>query len=223
MMDMDAFFDEMSGNVAVWCAASSDTGDLAKTAEYIVEHGMTLVSAAASDIEMLWAWLEKTPVRINARFYLPAHGGNIAVISDMAAQINAAFKQGAHGAQVFLRMADLPSFVAEVSGVRDDLFFNRDLSIGIDITEIGAADWDNVYAALRTLRARALVLVLPRDAGNKSDFVGRVYAALKNTDGACDLHFVLGNSPIRMEQAMRLVRSLRPDMAGGVRMFVPTV
>ena len=102
------------------------------------------------------------------------------------------------------------------------MFFNRDLSVGIDITEIGPFDWTDLFAVLRVLRARALVLVLPRDTGDKSDFVGRVYAALTAADGGCDLHFVMGGAaPVRMEQTLRLARALRPDIAGGVRMFIP--
>lgn len=221
MMEIDTFFDEMSANIAVWCAGASDTGELARIAEYAADNGVGLISAGGADVSMLWAWLEKTSCRIYARFYLPPRGGNVAVISDMAVQINAAFKQGAHGAQIFMRLSDLKSFATEIAAVRDDLFFNRDLSIGLDITEIGPSDWPDVFATLRRLRARALVLVLPRDTGNKSDFVGRAYAAFLATDGSCDLHFVLGNAPMRIEQVLRLARTLRPDAAGGVRAFVP--
>ena len=101
------------------------------------------------------------------------------------------------------------------------MFFNRELAIGIDISEVGPFEWSAVFDALRRLRAGALVLVLARDGGDKSDFVGRMYAVLRAAgDIKCDLHFVLGNNPLRMEQAARLVRGMRPALAGGMRMFV---
>ena len=183
---------------------------------------MPVISALPDDVAMLWTWLEKTPARIYARFYLPVRGGrDVGAISDLSARINAAFKQGAHGAQIFMRAADLDDFAEQIGVVRDDLFFNRELAIGIDISEVGPFEWSAVFDALRRLRAGALVLVLARDGGDKSDFVGRMYAVLRAAgDIKCDLHFVLGNNPLRMEQAARLVRGMRPALAGGMRMFV---
>lgn len=222
MIDTDSFFDEISANMAMWCDGGRDTGELARVASSSVAHDMPVISALPDDVAMLWTWLEKTPARIYARFYLPVRGGrDVGVISDLSARINAAFKQGAHGAQIFMRAADLDDFAEQIGVVRDDLFFNRELAIGIDISEVGPFEWPAVFDALRRLRAGALVLVLARDGGDKSDFVGRMYAVLRAAgDIKCDLHFVLGNNPLRMEQAARLVRGMRPALAGGMRMFV---
>lgn len=222
MIDTDSFFDEISANMAMWCDSGRDTGELARVASSSVAHDMPVISALPDDVAMLWTWLEKTPARIYVRFYLPVRGGrDVGVISDLSARINAAFKQGAHGAQIFMRAADLDDFAEQIGFVRDDLFFNRELAIGIDISEVGPFEWPAVFDALRRLRAGALVLVLARDGGDKSDFVGRMYAVLRAAgDIKCDLHFVLGNNPLRMEQAARLVRGMRPALAGGMRMFV---
>ena len=208
--------------MAMWCDGGRDTGELARVASSSVAHDMPVISALPDDVAMLWTWLEKTPARIYARFYLPVRGGrDVGAISDLSARINAAFKQGAHGAQIFMRAADLDDFAEQIGVVRDDLFFNRELAIGIDISEVGPFEWSAVFDALRRLRAGALVLVLARDGGDKSDFVGRMYAVLRAAgDIKCDLHFVLGNNPLRMEQAARLVRGMRPALAGGMRMFV---
>ena len=222
MIDTDSFCDEISANMAMWCDGGRDTGELARVASSSVAHDMPVISALPDDVAMLWTWLEKTPARIYARFYLPVRGGrDVGAISDLSARINAAFKQGAHGAQIFMRAADLDDFAEQIGVVRDDLFFNRELAIGIDISEVGPFEWSAVFDALRRLRAGALVLVLARDGGDKSDFVGRMYAVLRAAgDIKCDLHFVLGNNPLRMEQAARLVRGMRPALAGGMRMFV---
>ncbi len=222
MIDTDSFFDEISANMAMWCDGGRDTGELARVASSSVAHDMPVISALPDDVAMLWTWLEKTPARIYARFYLPVRGGrDVGVISDLSARINAAFKQGAHGAQIFMRAADLDDFAEQIGVVRDDLFFNRELAIGIDISEVGPFEWPAVFDMVRRMRAGALVLVLARDGGDKSDFVGRMYAVLRAAgDIKCDLHFVLGNNPLRMEQAARLVRGMRPALAGGMRMFV---
>ena len=72
------------------------------------------------------------------------------------------------------------------------------------------------------MRATGLVCALARDDGDASDFVGRVYAALVAWDAAgdMDLHFVTGKNPVRVEQAMRLVQSVRPELAPRVKFFV---
>lgn len=224
MIDSKAFFDEMSANMALWCDGGFDAGELAQVASVAASQTMPVISALPADVPMLWTWLEKTTVRIYSRFYLAARASQDEnAISDLTARINAAFKQGAHGAQIFMRAADLPYFADEIGAVRDDLFFNRELAIGIDMSEVGPFEWGNVFDVVRRLRAGALVLVLTRDAGDNSDFVGRLYAAVGAAlNSKCDLHFVLGNSLVRIEQALRMVRAVRPEKAGGVRVFLHT-
>jgi len=216
---MESFFDETSANMALWCDGGQDSGDLARAAQTAAEYAMPVISAQPGDVSMLWTWLEKTPARIWARFYLPARGGrDTGVISDLSAHVNAAFKQGAIGAQIFLRAADLNDFAQQIGVVRDDLFFNRELAIGMDIADVGPFEWAGVFDAMHSLRASALILVLAKDTGDKSDFVGRLYAAV--AAARCDLHFVVGDNPLRIEQALRMVRALRPELAGGARVFV---
>ncbi|MDE5615963.1 MAG: hypothetical protein K2I81_03975 [Alphaproteobacteria bacterium] len=224
MIKPEVFFDDMAANLALWCDGGRDTGELARVADAAASQVMPVISALPSDVPMLWTWLEKTPARIYSRFYLPARGPrDVNVMSDLSARINATFKQGAHGAQIFMRAADLSDFADEIGAVRDDLFFNRELAVGIDIADVGPFEWNGVFDAIRRLRAEALVLVLTRDTGDKSDFVGRLYAAVGAlADLKCDLHFVLGNNPARIEQAGRMVRAMRLDMAGGVRIFIHT-
>lgn len=225
MINSESFFDEISANMALWFDGGQEAGDLAHAASVAATHAMPVISALPSDVPMLWTWLEKTSARIYARFYLPPRGArDMAVMSDLTVRINNAFKHGAHGAQIFMRAADLVEFANEIGTVRDDLFFNRELAIGIDISDVDALGWDDVFSAVRRLRAGALILVMARDTGNKSDFVGRVYAAANAaTNIKCDLHFVLGANPVRIEQAARIVRAIRPEMAAGVRFFVNAV
>ncbi|MBD5391715.1 hypothetical protein HDR66_02825, partial [bacterium] len=203
---MDEFFQENASRVGLWCGAADDDADLAGVADMIAARGLSMISALPDDVMRLWAWLEGRPAKILARFYLPPRGGaDVNAISDMTARINAAFKQGAAGAQIFMRAADLESFADMIAPVRDDLFFNRDFSIGLDIGDIDATDWERIFDIVRRLHVGALTLVLTRDAGVRSDFVGRVYAALNNWgDVNCDLHFVPARHFIRIEQVLRL-------------------
>lgn len=221
-MCAESFFDETGANMALWCDGGCEAGELARMAEIATQYAMPVISVQPGDVSMLWTWLEKTPARIWARFYLPPRGGrDTGVISDLSARINAAFKQGAIGAQIFLRMADLNDFAQQIGIVRDDLFFNRELAIGMDISDVGPFEWAGVFDVLRRLRASALTLVQAKDTGDRSDFVGRLYAAAcAARDAKCDLHFVVGDNPVRIEQALRMVRAVRPEMAGGVRVFV---
>jgi len=222
MMCTDSFFEETGANWALWCEGGGDAGELARAAQTAAEYAMPVISARPDDVSMLWTWLEKTPARIWARFYLPSRGGrDTGVISDLSGRINAAFKHGAIGAQVFMRASDLNDFAEQIGVVRDDLFFNRELAIGVDIADVGPFEWAGVFDVLRRLRASVLTLVLAKDTGDRSDFVGRLYAAVcASRDAKCDLHFVVGDNPVRIEQAVRMVRALRPEIAGGVRVFV---
>ena len=209
----------------LWCAATGDA-ELARAADATLARGLGHICVAADAVGRVWAWLEKTPVRIVTRLYLrpatPRGKITVADISDLAVKISGAFKSGATGAQVFVRHSDIERFAAEIAPVRDDLFFNREFSIGVDICDVDCDEWTGLLNALGRVRADALLIVMPTDAGDKSDFVGRLYALLDAWGGAQyggALHFAL-NTPARVEQAWRLVQKMRPELAEKIRFFV---
>ena len=222
MMDSEIFFDDIGPARAVWCGAMGEASDLAGVADAAVQNSVQLMSTAPEDVGTLWAWLERMPIKIYGRFYVPARGGrDERFVSDLTTRINSCFKKGAAGAQIFLRAADLPAFADEIYAIRDDLFFNKDLVIGLDVSDIDAASWGVVRDALRRVRATALTVVMTRDSGVRSDFVGRMYAMLTAWDGLnCDLHFAVGNNTLRIEQGMRLAQKIRPELACGLRAFI---
>ncbi|MDE6477732.1 MAG: hypothetical protein K2L94_00610 [Alphaproteobacteria bacterium] len=219
MIDTDAFLSEIK--TGAWCAGGGDAGDLARAASRIADGGISLISVAPNSIAVMWPWLEKMPVKMLGRFYMESAMGD-GEISELARRMNAAFKQGAAGAQVFLRRADLANFVDNLHLIRDDLFFNKYLAVGMDIGEIDMADWPTVFALIDKIRADALTLIMPDDAGDASDFVGRIYGLMTvmPADVRWQLHFALGNNFMRMEQAWRLIQKMRPKLADGVRFFV---
>lgn len=219
MIDNENILDDISG-AALWCGADCDPTDLARYASVALEHNVAAISVAPMSVGVVWPWLENKNIPIFAWFYPRARGA--AGASEIVASINQAFKQGADGAQVFVSLQNLDEFVSQLYLIRDDLFFNKAAFVGVDICEIGPFDWNSVFSALRKMRATGLVCALARDDGDASDFVGRVYAALSAWDAAgdMDLHFVTGKNPVRVEQAMRLVQSVRPELAPRVKFFV---
>ncbi len=222
MISIDAVFQELGDMGALWCRADTDAGDLARCTEFVVQNGVDMVSVAPDAIDVLWPWMERMPVKIMARFY--AEGKRIVEkqVSDLTVRINTVFKRGAHGAQVFLRPEMLPDLVKQTHIIRDDLFFNKDLSIGLDIGDIDVDAWDDLFQNLQKINASSVLFVFTNDTGDKSDFVGRIYGMLNAWGGAnkFDLHFALGPNFMRIEQAKRLVEMIKPELLGGLKFFV---
>lgn len=220
MIDIKEIFDnniDVAKNVSLWLKSGCDSAELAGAAEYMVEMNMPMVSVVPKSVSILWPWMEKSKIKILTRF------DNISVdnISKLAIDINSVFKQGANGAQVILKLAELKRFTESVSSVRDDLFFNKDLSIGLDIFEIWPLDWADVFANLKKLRATSLLLILTHDDMDKSDFTGRIYSVLENWDATdMELHVMLDESYVRAEQVYRLVVINRPELLNKLKFFV---
>lgn len=219
MIDIENILGRLS-NTALWCGAGMESVDLAGAASVAIDKSLDTVSVSPESVPVIWPWLENKKIKILARFYVSGGGGDD--VSALSENVNRAFKQGADGVQIFVPMNNLDDFVTNIFAIRDDLFFNKGLFIGFDINEIGPFDWQHLYAVLKKIRVDGVVLALPRDDGNKSDFVGRVYAALDawNLDNRCEINFVVGNSIERIEQACRLVNIMQPQLQHSVRFFI---
>lgn len=212
MIEQDDIFDEVKDNLGLWCAADCSGADLAAAAGMAITNKLRAVSVSVDAVAPLWAWLENTKVAIYSRFYVDKNLDDN-FMSDLSSRISASFRDGADGAVIFVHMRDLELFAKELAYIRDDLFFNKTLAVGLDVNEIDCDDWEHVFKILQTIRADALTLFLSHDDGDKSDFVGRVYAML-NADwgdwhGA--LHFVAGDNMNRTDQMYRLVKELKFD------------
>ena len=221
-MEKNTVLEEYDKNLAAWCAVNMDSTDLAAVVNVLTERGVSVLSVPANVVETVWPWVEKQNVKIMARFYFPEKNISEKQISDVTQRINTAFKQGANGAQVFLPYAALADLVQQTHLIRDDLFFNKFLSIGVDISEIDSSDWGDLFQNLNKINASALTVVLTKDDGNKSDFVGRIYGMLDawNQDNKFDLHFAFGPNFLRIEQALRLVKIMQPSLMKNMRFFV---
>ncbi len=221
MIDIKEIFDnnlDVAKRVALWLSDKCDSAELAGAAEYMVEMNVPAVSVVPESVSVIWPWVEKSNIKIFARF------DNVCFddLSGFGVNVNSVFKKGANGAQVILKLSDLKRFVESVSSVRDDLFFNKDLSVGLDMFEVWPLDWCDVFENLKKLRASSLLLMMTNDAQEKSDFVGRIYSVLENwdADSNMELHVMLETSFNRAEQVYRLVAINRPELLDKLKFFV---
>ena len=213
MIDQDDIFDEVKDNLGLWCSAECAGADLASVAGMAITNKLQAMSVLPDVISELWPWIEDTNIKIITRVMVNRTPDD-EFMSNFSSILSTAFHSGANGAVVLVRFNELAQFIAELACIRDDLFFNKTLSIGLDINEIDFEDWEKVFKLLGTVRADSLTLFLSQDKGDKSDFVGRIYAMLNANmfgwDGA--LHFMLGQNIERIDQVFRLTQQLRFNM-----------
>ena len=219
MIDTD-FILNNSNVCAMWCAAGCEPTDLAHAANTAIEQGVNTISVAPSAVVVIWPWLENKNIKILARFYLKSV--NSETMSGITANINSVFKQGADGAQIFLNYNDMDAFVSQIYAIRDDLFFNKRLFIGFDITSVPPCDWNHVWDSMRRIRADGIIFAFTNDTGDNSNFVGQVYGAMKCTgnENKMSVHFAPMQMPGRLEQAARLITELCPEMVDKMKFFI---
>ena len=223
MINYDYILQDFSFVKAAWAKQIDDDMDLARIADSALQNKIADLSVQPEYVSKLWAWLENKKVKIIARFYAENIKKNTENnISLLTENINACFKQGADGVQVFIKKNDVSVFADQLCLIRDDLFFNKTLSIGLNLSDLYTADLKSLFISLKKIKADSLLLVLTKDEGDKSDFVGRVYGILSSWDdefyGA--LHFVIGDNSVRVEQVIRLVQKVRPELLPKIRFFM---
>lgn len=222
MIDKSMIFDLVGTKAGLWCGADMDATDLADAVHFADVQKLPVISVAPNMVQTVWPWVEGSNVKIMSRFYLDGKKITEDKISDVTVRINTCLRQGADGAQVFLSYDALAGLVEQTHIVRDDLFFNKDLSIGMDVGEIGPFDWVGVFENLRKINASSVIFVFTHDTGDKSDFVGRIYGMLNAWDVAnkFSLQFAFGPNLLRIEQTLRLVQRVRPNLMDGLRFWV---
>lgn len=224
MIDMEILFDEIKSNMAFNCPECQDGTDLIHIASGVVSRKIPLISVNPDAVEQLWTWLEGRPTKIIARFAVAKSkkATREKDVSNLSQQINHAFKKGAGGAHIYISLGDLDWFVNELRPVRDGLFFNKDLCIALDIAEINATDWTEVFSGLDKIKADTLLLHLPDNKKAAQDFVGRIYGLLENfnPDFTGELHFSLNDDYQKIEQVWRLVEKMRPEISPRLKFFV---
>ena len=220
MMDMTNVFEKLGAAGAPMCARDADSGDLIRAVQIAIDAKSRCISVDAAAVPVVWPWLENTDIDIAARITPLADGDADTCMSDLAGRIKKVFKQGASTVQIFINRAELDAFADAVAPIRDDLFFNRKLSVALDLSECNG-DWGAVFDALMRAGADSVLLTMTRDAGDRSDFVGRIYGLMQMRHpwrGA--LHFALGKNPARIEQVQRLATVMHKESLAGLLFFV---
>lgn len=221
MIEINEIFSDSDSRLGLWCEEVQDTNDLAIMADNIISENIHLISVMPDFVPLIWPYLENKGVKILTRYFFDSVQKNIdSEIYDLVAKISAVCKKGANGVQVLLKMRDFNRILDAISVVRDDLFFNHDLSIGLDISDLDVHNLDVFFQKLRDIRADSLVLTLNEDMGNRSDFAGRVYALLQKWDMNGELHFILNNDYDRMDQVIRLTEIERPELNEKLKFFL---
>ncbi len=216
MIEITSLVDDVQCPFGVWCTATEEGTELARMADVAVSNGAGMISVAPTSVRVVWPWLEGRGIKIFPRFYFGgARTPTDADMSQLAVDINTSFKHGASGAIVFVPLRHLGGLVNALHVVRDDLFFNKELIIGLDIGDIDVSEWNAIFDYIMRIRANGLMLALTRDRGDKSDFVGRVYGALDawNPGFLGDVYWMVGANPLRGEQVIRLTSAMRAELS----------
>jgi len=221
MIEVNEIFYESDKKIALWCGDADDTSDLATLADNIIENGVSLVSVPPKTLPFMWTCLEKSGIKILTRYFFETSNRNIDNdISQLSENIMSVQRQGAKGVQIFIKMRDFERVIDLLGTIRDDLFFKHDLCIVLNIQEISVDEWRGIFDKLREIRADSFGVLFDEDMGNRSDFIGRIYGMLDNWNFDGDLHFVMGNNFDRMDQVMRLVESMRPELDEKLHFFL---
>lgn len=221
MIDQESIFNEVCDNLSLVCSDGCVGADLAAAAGVAISKKIKSICVAPACVTEVWPWVEKTKIKIISRFVIDS-AINDDLMSDLSGKISASFHDGANGVIVFIPMRYLSKFAVEMVSIRDDLFFNKSFSIGIDIEDVGVFDWAELFGILHILRADSLTLVFDNDMGDKSDFVGRVFAMLNASRGnwGGTINFMLGQNIVRIDQVYRLIQHLSPESISKTEFFI---
>jgi len=221
MIEDKTIFDEIKNNISLMCRDECVGADLAAVVGMAIEYKMKSVCVVPNRVGEVWPWLENSRVKIISRFYIDGVI-NDDFMSDLSERISTSFRDGADGAIIYMKKRDLQKFVNEIAGVRESLFFNKSFSIALGVDDIDGFDWENVFDMLATIRTDSLTLILENDTGDKSDFVGRIFAMLNASRGDWSgvVNFALGQNILRIDQAFRLIQQIKPDTISQTEFFI---
>jgi hypothetical protein len=223
MINLGHAFDDVSCARAIWIdAPDDDATDLAKIADAAIENGVQIISAPMSETEKLWPWLESSDIKIFNRFDFMADKNSVDGMSGLAVTVMSAFRNGAAGAQIFVSRKNIKDFIEMILPIRNDLFFNHKLIVGLNLDDAQGPYWAATFDEIKKIEPDAVLLTAQGDVFDaKSDFVGRVYDMLMNWDLNCDLHIMFGKNMFRVCQTLRLAQKIRPNLVEKMHVFVP--
>ena len=198
------------------CPAGLDARALIFAADNAMRSNVRAVSADPESVNMLWTWLEKSDIKIFARFEIEDLDFDV---SKIAAQLHAVLKKGADGIQLIAAPDTLNKLAAALSPIAADLFFGRDLVLVTDLNDVMPNDWEMLFHSLKRINAKGLGLL----AGSGENTSGVIYGMLDvfDLDFEGYLQIILKDSDMQtIENAWRLIQKTRPEVVNKVMFFL---
>jgi len=224
MMKSDFVFDDVEPLTSLWVPdTAGDTAELARVADIAIDKNIRFVSMPARAVKTFWPWVEGKNIKILTRFDFEIDTNKDVedVISVFAKNITGVFRAGADGAQIFVPAGLVAQFADLVYPIRNDLFFDKYLSITIDIDNMENSNWSGIFDAISRIKPDSILVFGNVEKFNaNSDFVGRIFDMLESWNLNSDLHLMLGKNMLRVTQTLRLVEKMRPGLLKNMRVFV---
>lgn len=224
MIKDDFIFNDFEPLTSLWIRDDvAETGDLARVADIAIDRGVPYVSMPIGVVKTFWPWVEGKSIKILARsrFDIDKNQDADDAVSVFAKNITTVFRNGADGVQVFVPCDKIVQFVDNVYSIRNDLFFDRHLSIAIDIDDMGNLGWGDIFGAISKIKPDSILLFGKVQKFDPSSyFVGRIFDMLGNWNQGPGLHLMFGKNMLRVTQVLRLVDKMRSELMKDIRVFV---
>lgn len=221
MIKTDVLFDLIDDISCAWVPNGTDVPGLARISDLVIAKNMQYLSLPVGAVDTVWPWVEQNSVKILTRVNFANDATGDVAMSQLATNITDAFRHGASGVQVFVHYDDITEFVDMMLPMRDDLFFERYLSVAMNIKEVPNNKWPEVFALLDKIRPNSILIIADGDSFNpKSDFLGRMYAMLEQWNQKFALHVIFGKNMMRVSQTLRLVQKMQPGILPEFRVFI---
>ena len=224
MIKYDFIFDDIEPLTSLWIGDDvAETADLARVADIAIDKVVPFVSMPVGVVKTFWPWVEGKSIKILARsrFDIDKNQDADDAVSGFAKNITTVFRNGADGVQVFVPCDKIVQFVDNICPIRNDLFFDRHLSIAIDIDDMGNLNWCDIFRAISKIEPDSILLFGKIEKFDPSSyFVGKIFDMLENWGPGVGLHLMFGKNMLRVTQVLRLVEKMRPELMKDIRVFV---
>lgn len=215
MIELNSFFAYIKNNIAV-SFSGSDSYELISRVESAIKNKVGIISTEPDAVSIIWPWIEKRKISLIPRFFISDEFNAEILVQN----INLTMKKGASGAHVFIDKKNMDQFLSCVGPVCADLFFNKDLFLGFELSSIQPMDMENMLEKLLEFEPKGLSVIFDENAD--IDFVGSIYGFINALPPKYNggLHFMIGNVPSKIEQVWRLVEKLRPNLLKKIIFFI---
>ena len=215
-------------DAAPGCTAAPDAGGCASAADAALRIGADRIAVPAAAVHLTWAWLENKGIEILAVMDGGGFKEDGQGAEKLSEHIRSVLKKGADGIMLCawaggkIRTAARIFEIADaLAPVRNDLFFEKKLFVGMSLENIEPLDWPDIFRNLKKMGADGVLFSLTPVSGKGKNIAGKIFGALENWDcGFAGRIMFLADSPADIESALRLVEKIKPDFVKKLRFFI---